>query len=345
MNYIDFPFDSQQVTADAGEHVAIITRTRDRPILLERAFQSILSQTHQDWHVYVVNDGGCKAHVDELVAKYKGQFGDRSTILHNETSLGLARAVNTALRRVEGDFVILHDDDDTWDKEFLERTTTFLKKPENAQFIGAMTRFTYIHERIRGDVVEEFDRQIVPKWPATLKFFPLFYRNGIPPICYLIRMRAVRAIGLVNESLALLEDTDYLKRLLIYGDIAAIDEPLANYHLRPQPGADQLGNSVMVVTRDYKVFEGRYGNNLIRASLADNPTNIGLIYAISDLSAHLEQLQDKLDNLLTDNHLARRIATEVWFERQRWGLRPKLAKGAKAIIAKISRWASGASVR
>ena len=38
--------------------VAIITRTKDRPILLRRAIRSALNQTFRDWLLVIVNDGG-----------------------------------------------------------------------------------------------------------------------------------------------------------------------------------------------------------------------------------------------------------------------------------------------
>jgi len=38
--------------------VAIIMRTKNRPILLARALKSVLEQEYQNWHLYLINDGG-----------------------------------------------------------------------------------------------------------------------------------------------------------------------------------------------------------------------------------------------------------------------------------------------
>ena len=40
--------------------VAVITRTKDRPIFLKRALLSVSSQTFSDYIHVVVNDGGTK---------------------------------------------------------------------------------------------------------------------------------------------------------------------------------------------------------------------------------------------------------------------------------------------
>ncbi len=38
--------------------VTVITRTKNRTLLLERAIKSVLAQTREDWTHVIVNDGG-----------------------------------------------------------------------------------------------------------------------------------------------------------------------------------------------------------------------------------------------------------------------------------------------
>mgnify|MGYP001763085457 CR=1 FL=1 len=63
-----------------GGSVAILMRTRDRPVLLARAFASVLSQRCDDWHLFVVNDGGDPAPVDALAARHETGFLGRITV-------------------------------------------------------------------------------------------------------------------------------------------------------------------------------------------------------------------------------------------------------------------------
>ena len=63
--------------------VAIITRTKNRAVLLARALNSVLEQRYQNWHLYVVNDGGDVATVEKLLDTYRDLFGERLTVIHN----------------------------------------------------------------------------------------------------------------------------------------------------------------------------------------------------------------------------------------------------------------------
>ena len=44
--------------SDLDATVGIITRTKDRPVLLKRALESVVNQSYEDWHLVIVNDGG-----------------------------------------------------------------------------------------------------------------------------------------------------------------------------------------------------------------------------------------------------------------------------------------------
>ena len=55
-------------TICAVTQVAVITRTKDRPILLRRAIESVLRQSFGEWVHVIINDGGNPSTVDFLVA-------------------------------------------------------------------------------------------------------------------------------------------------------------------------------------------------------------------------------------------------------------------------------------
>ena len=57
--------------AEIASRVVVVTRTKDRPVLLRRAMESVLSQSFQDWVHVVVNDGGDPVPVDWLAAEYR----------------------------------------------------------------------------------------------------------------------------------------------------------------------------------------------------------------------------------------------------------------------------------
>lgn len=134
-----FEYDLVSHTADtlSDGSVAIITRTKNRPVLLARALNSVLEQKYHNWHLYIVNDGGDKHAVDNLVDVYADQFGDKITVIHNEKSLGMEAASNCAFHLANEEFMVIHDDDDSWHPDFLLETVAFLKKNQNA--VGVIT--------------------------------------------------------------------------------------------------------------------------------------------------------------------------------------------------------------
>jgi hypothetical protein len=49
--------------------VGIVTRTKNRPILLERSIRSVLSQTYGNWVHIIVNDGGDRNALETILSK------------------------------------------------------------------------------------------------------------------------------------------------------------------------------------------------------------------------------------------------------------------------------------
>ncbi|HEX5688579.1 MAG TPA: glycosyltransferase, partial [Roseiflexaceae bacterium] len=106
--------------------VAIITRTKNRPLLLRRAIQGMLDQTFKDWLLVIVNDGGSPESVELVVDELADQLAGRVLVLHHPISLGMQTAANAGISNSNSDFIIIHDDDDSWEPTFLARTVSHL---------------------------------------------------------------------------------------------------------------------------------------------------------------------------------------------------------------------------
>lgn len=62
---------------------AVITRTKSRPLLLQRAMASVAAQTFRDFTWVVVNDGGEPGPVDRMAAEARSRGIDVS-VLHRQ---------------------------------------------------------------------------------------------------------------------------------------------------------------------------------------------------------------------------------------------------------------------
>ncbi|WP_158928103.1 glycosyltransferase [Acidisphaera sp. S103] len=298
---------SAQHADTSGTRVAILTRTRNRPVTLARALVSVLSQSHTDWHLYLVNDGGDPAIVEQLVQNHESAFQGRVTLLHHPQSLGMEAASNAALAIAEGDFIVVHDDDDSWHLDFLTTTVSFLRRPENAAYAAVATNCTVIHERIESGVITEEQRSDNPFWQSQIDSARLLSRNSIPPITLLVRKSAVDAIGPFNAALPVLGDWDFNLRVLMIGDIATIDQPLAYYHWRRSSGQGAYGNSVMAGSDQHALYDVLYRNSLVRQLLAKEPSYLGLMQVLmrhtEDQVAQLSRQIDRNAQLAGERYL------------------------------------------
>src|SRR5690606_34179934 len=119
-SYFD-PAHTLEEPEEEGQTVAIITRTKNRPLLLQRAAESVASQTYPNYVWTIVNDGGDEALVRKVV---EASRVDRRKIIlvSNRDSLGMEAASNAGIANCRSDFIVIHDDDDSWEPTFLEET-------------------------------------------------------------------------------------------------------------------------------------------------------------------------------------------------------------------------------
>jgi glycosyltransferase involved in cell wall biosynthesis len=227
--------------------VAIVVRTKDRPLMLRRAIDDILAQTYKDWLVVVVNDGGNVERLNATLDLFSSKMGGRLVVISNSISLGMEAASNMGIGACDSDFVAIHDDDDTWDPAFLSRTVADMdSRGPDSSVAGVVTWSHVIVEEIREGVeILEKDRFLFNDKLHTLSLVELGVENQFPPISFLFRRAAFGEVGKFREELEVLGDWDFHLRFLERFDIAVIAEPLARYHHRTDAAEGPYSNSVL----------------------------------------------------------------------------------------------------
>ena len=217
----------------AEPSVVIITRTRNRPVALDRTLRNILEQRFADWQLVLVCDAGDPRAIEKVVEPYREALGDRYLFLHRERSEGQAAANNFAIANSRSRYLALHDDDDTWHPEFLARSVAFLEAA-SPKVGGVATGAELLFEHFDGKEFTETGRKPMPRpaFPATLK--RIQKHNLWPPIAFVHRRAAGDAVGHYRESVLTLSDWDFYVRLAQRYDLAVIPETLAYWHLRPK---------------------------------------------------------------------------------------------------------------
>ncbi len=90
--------------------VSVILPTRNRPLLLEAALQSVLGQTHPVHEILVVDDGSEPCHQPNLEAL--AATSPRIRLLRQGSCQGVSAARNRGLEEATGDALLFLDDDD-----------------------------------------------------------------------------------------------------------------------------------------------------------------------------------------------------------------------------------------
>jgi glycosyltransferase involved in cell wall biosynthesis len=288
--------------------VSIITRTRDRPILLCRAVESVLNQSFDNWRHIIVNDGGDAVAIEKFLAPYADRYAGRLTIVHNEKTLGMQGASNAGLGKADGTFVAIHDDDDEWDPEFLTATVAFLdEKGQGSVYQGVITHTVKVLEDIdaEGRILEMAREPYLNSQEVNL--FKVGYENPFPPIAFLYRRKVHDVIGKFDPHFDFAGDMDFNVHFLLHWEIGVIPRPLAFYHWRRKSANGNLENSVTVRADEHAVKFNEFLNHYLRLETGGDEKNLGLalnlgrhaVTASVNSRAALERIDDQ-NGRLTD---------------------------------------------
>ncbi len=275
-------------------NVVVVTRTKDRPNLLKRALSSVHAQTYKDFVHVVINDGGEQSAVDNLVANMSKDERERIKVIHNVASSGMEAATNKAIKSVESKYVAIHDDDDTWHDEFLERTVKHL---EAQDVMGVVVRTNKVIEEVLEDGSVKHHK--TTHWMPHIKAINLYRQcidNQTTPITFIYRREVFSEIGYYDEDLPVLGDWDFGIRFLQKYDIDYLDPgfALANYHHRKfVPGAE--GNTSFAGNDKARYYTNYLLNKYLRQELAEGRLGVG--YIMSKLrydESKLAQMANKM---------------------------------------------------
>lgn len=202
--------------------VSVILPTRDRPVFLRRALESLETQTFRDFEVVVVDDAGCD--VSAIAAEFLGRGLSLRLEVHPERR-GLGAARNTGIRAARGPWIAYLDDDDLYYPDHLRLILDALDRT------GAKVAYS---DSMRA-VEEERDGQwvVLSNELAMSNDFDrdAFLRTNLTPVNNVIHARTCwDLVGGIDESLPVLEDWDFWIRLSRRWDFVHV--PVATTEIR-----------------------------------------------------------------------------------------------------------------
>lgn len=290
--------------------VGVAVRTKNRPWFLKRTIADIVAQRYASWSVHIVNDGGDPSAVDALVSALPDEQRRRIRISHNPAASGRSAAANQAIRGLDTEFVVLHDDDDLWDPGFLEATVAHLDAQPND--VGVMVRTEIVYEKQEAGEFIETGR--APFWPGLteITYSDLLQVNRAVPISYLYRRSLHEEVGYYREDLHAVEDWEFNLRTTLRHHIGFLDgEPLAFWMQRAGVGGE-LGNSMYALASEHEHFDRLVRDEALRAYVEQNGPGLALYLT--------RYIQDEVQRQLDERRgPGQRIieAARGWRRRQR----------------------------
>lgn len=196
-----------------SECVSVIIPTYNRGELVLEAIESAVNQTYKDVEI-IVSDDGSEKDVGDLI---KSRFPSVIFIKHKHCGLPCSR--NIAIKQSKCKYIAFLDDDDWWDKRFLEKTVGRLEKGD---VIGVFTNYYKVYESgVREVGYKE------GKVPKIVGLDWIVRGSFIDPSTIVVMRSALNKAGLFNEDLDTAEDWDLWIRIMKFGKFAYIDECLA----------------------------------------------------------------------------------------------------------------------
>lgn len=277
------------MTATTEAEVGILMRTCDRPpAFLRRSLASVAAQTHRDWRLLILNNGGSEDSIVRGLAASPLAGDPRVRIASLPGPRGPDTIIHEGLLGMGGRILAMHDDDDTWDPSFLARMTSCLARARQdcPEVVAATCWIDRVWERLQGGDPRELRREDYAVGFHGVVLSRLCRRNFLLPLSLVIDREAYLASGGFRTDLPVTADWEFYLRLARTGIIAVEPAILAHYHVRTPGHADEgSGNTVTRRAHDHLQADAR-----IRAEWwRRDPQGLGLLLQIAALE------QDALD--------------------------------------------------
>lgn len=106
--------------------ITIITASYNSGEYIEETYNSIKSQTHENWEWLVTDD--CSSDNTVAILSELAHLDSRISVFTNTVNSGAAVTRNVSLSHAKGDFIAFIDSDDLWLPEKLEKQIQFMNR-------------------------------------------------------------------------------------------------------------------------------------------------------------------------------------------------------------------------
>lgn len=165
---------------------------------LEKAIDSIVNQTYQDFEFIIIND--CSTDNSSTILNGYNQRYPQIKLINNTSNLGLTKNLNKALSLAKGDFIARMDADDISELHRFERQMDFFSKNKSVDILGTFSK--NINEK--GNFIGS--RTAPVSHNQIMRVLPKLCPVAHPTVMF--RKNSLERIGFYNDKFRTSQDYD-----------------------------------------------------------------------------------------------------------------------------------------
>jgi glycosyltransferase involved in cell wall biosynthesis len=243
--------------------VSVIIPTYNREELIQRAVQSLLNQTNQDFEAFVIDDASTD-NTAEVIKRYKD---NRIKYIRMPENKGQCVTRNIAIKQARGEYIGFLDSDDEWMPEKIEKQLRVFERsgdPNLAAVYSGLVitdeiqnkTFTVNRDNLRGDL---YIKLLEGYCPAT-------------PTLFLVKKSVLDEVQGFDEVLPTFVDYDLWLRIAQLGyTFDFVDEPLIVKH---EHAGSQIAKDLAKRKKGLELFLEKWGDEIIEKAGRETYRNI-----------------------------------------------------------------------
>ena len=258
--------------------VSIIVPFLNTHKFIAESIESILSQRHSNWELFLVDDGSSDGST-EIAQQYAQKYPQKIHYLEHEghQNRGASASRNLALRNANGKYISFLDADDVWLPSNLENLVTNLETHPEAGMVYGTTQWWYGWTGNPEDIANDFVGELGIQPNTLVKppelFIPFFLTQTLNTPCMcslLIRREVLKSIDGFEENFRYIyTDQVFYSKLALNVPILVISECGAKYRQHPN-------SSCSVVYKTGQAFAARekflhWVENYLSAQKVEDP--------------------------------------------------------------------------
>ncbi|MBX7149342.1 glycosyltransferase [bacterium] len=211
--------------------VSVIIPTYNRLVVLKRAIESVLCQTHRDFELIIVDDGSTDGTVEFLRT-----IEDERLRVISISHAGVSAARNKGITNSRSELVAFLDSDDEWMDDKLEKQLQYIHNNPDVRVV--QTEEIWVRDGKRVNPMKKHKKH------SGWIFEPCIPLCIVSPSAVMIHQEVFKKCGMFDESLPACEDYDLWLRIALEYPIITMDEKLI---VKYGGHADQLSRTTPVM--------------------------------------------------------------------------------------------------